>query len=37
MSVVSRLPTKQVAGAIIAAFLGCAILFSLLGAVFQRG
>jgi hypothetical protein len=36
MSVVSRLPTKQVAGAIIAAFLGTAVLFSLLAGVFQR-
>ena len=37
MSVVSRLPTKQVAGVIVGGFLACAILFSLLGAIFQGG
>jgi len=35
MSVVSRLPTRQVAVAIVSALLGLAILFSLLGAAFQ--
>lgn len=37
MSVVSRLQAKQVAGVIIGGFLGCAILFSLLGGIFQGG
>ena len=37
MSVVSRLPTRQVAIAIVSAFLGLAVLFSLVGALFQRG
>ena len=37
MSVVSRLAAKQVAGVIIGAFLACAVLFSLLGGVFQGG
>jgi len=37
MSVVSRLPVKQVAGVIVGGFLACAILFSLLGAIFQGG
>jgi Yip1-like protein len=37
MSVVSRLPAKQVAGVIVGGFLACAILFSLLGAIFQGG
>lgn len=36
MSVVSRIPTRQVAVTIISAFLGLAVLFSLLGAIFQR-
>jgi hypothetical protein len=37
MAVVSRLQAKQVAGVIVGGFLACAILFSLLGAVFQGG
>jgi hypothetical protein len=37
MSVVSRLPAKQVSGVVVAAFLASAILFSLLGGVFQGG
>jgi hypothetical protein len=35
MSVVSRIPTRQVAIAIVSTFLGLAILFSLLGAALQ--
>jgi hypothetical protein len=37
MSVVSRLPAKQVGGVVVSAWLACAVLFSLLGGVFQGG